>query len=146
MRGTPTPHEGLSGTAGPPLAVRDCVGEGVEAYALFRRRVNSRGYVEIQLGKANPRANRAGFQYEHRLVMEDHLGRRLRRWEEVHHLDGNPSNNDLLNLELMEKVDHAAFHSVYKPRDVLGRFRPEEGDLDVPHVPPGHASLSEVPF
>ena len=32
--------------------------------------------------------------------MEQHLGRRLRRYEEVHHLNGDRSDNRLENLEL----------------------------------------------
>lgn len=37
---------------------------------------------------------------EHRLVMEQHLGRYLLPNEVVHHKDENPSNNDISNLEL----------------------------------------------
>ncbi len=37
---------------------------------------------------------------EHRLVMEQYLGRYLLPDEVVHHKDGNPSNNDIGNLEL----------------------------------------------
>jgi len=39
---------------------------------------------------------------QHRLVMEEHLGRYLTRDEVVHHIDNNPSNNDISNLELFE--------------------------------------------
>lgn len=35
---------------------------------------------------------------EHRLVMEEKLGRYLLRGEVVHHVDGNPGNNDPANL------------------------------------------------
>jgi len=37
---------------------------------------------------------------EHRLVMEQHLGRYLLPTEVVHHIDGNPRNNDISNLRL----------------------------------------------
>ena len=36
----------------------------------------------------------------HRLVMEEHLGRYLKPSEVVHHIDGNPANNDISNLQL----------------------------------------------
>jgi hypothetical protein len=31
--------------------------------------------------------------------------------EVVHHIDGNSLNNDIDNLELMEKENHVKFHS-----------------------------------
>ncbi|MCX6357541.1 MAG: HNH endonuclease [Candidatus Aureabacteria bacterium] len=42
-------------------------------------------------------------KYLHRLVMEQHLGRSLRRREKVIHLDGNKSNADIGNLKLVTK-------------------------------------------
>ena len=35
---------------------------------------------------------------EHRYVMEQKLGRKLNRWEEIHHIDHNKLNNDPTNL------------------------------------------------
>lgn len=44
----------------------------------------------------------SGLKYvlQHRLVMEQHLGRYLEPGEVVHHIDENPSNNDISNLRL----------------------------------------------
>lgn len=47
---------------------------------------------------------------EHRLVMQNHLGRKLRRNEVVHHKDGNKRNNCLSNLEIMSLSDHSKMH------------------------------------
>jgi len=43
---------------------------------------------------------------EHRWLMEQHLGRQLETWEQVHHIDGNHLNNDLSNLEVLSNADH----------------------------------------
>ena len=50
---------------------------------------------------------------EHRLVMEKYLGRILSRKECVHHKDGNPRNNDISNLEVMDRSEHSRLH--FKP-------------------------------
>ncbi len=48
----------------------------------------------------HPYAERNGYYQEHRLVVEQHLGRFLLPSEVVHHKDGNPANNDIGNLEV----------------------------------------------
>ena len=47
---------------------------------------------------------------EHRYIMEQHLGRQLARDEVVHHKDGDKSNNEIENLELMSLSEHARQH------------------------------------
>ncbi len=48
--------------------------------------------------------------YEHRNVMEQHLGRKLESEEVVHHIDGNQQNNNIPNLQLMTQSDHMILH------------------------------------
>ena len=46
----------------------------------------------------------------HRMVMEEVLGRSLEPTEIVHHKDGDRTNNDPSNLELMSRGDHNIEH------------------------------------
>lgn len=58
----------------------------------------------------------------HRRIVEDKLGRVLRPWEEVHHIDGNHFNNNLDNLQVVSKSEHAKIHATLKERGRDGRF------------------------
>jgi len=51
------------------------------------------------------------YVYEHRLLMEQKLGRLLSQGEVVHHLDGNKQNNSLGNLSLTSRALHTAGHN-----------------------------------
>lgn len=61
--------------------------------------IGKKGYIYRRVPK-HPHANSAGYVFEHRLVVEEHLGRILLPTEVVHHKDGNPANNDISNLEV----------------------------------------------
>jgi len=72
-------------------------------------RKNNRGYVLI-LKPEHP-FNIAGYVREHRLVMEDFLGRYLKEEEVVHHENEIRDDNKLENLRLFENDGkHTAYH------------------------------------
>ena len=50
-------------------------------------------------------------EYEHRSVVEKHIGRPLRAGEQVHHLNGNKLDNRINNLVLMTTFEHQSLHS-----------------------------------
>jgi hypothetical protein len=52
----------------------------------------------------------AGTKYEHRLIVEEHLGRKLETWEHVHHINGNGFDNRIENLEILISTEHAKHH------------------------------------
>lgn len=51
-----------------------------------------------------------GIGYEHRIILEKSLGRKLDFKELVHHKDGNRLNNEISNLEIMTRSAHTALH------------------------------------
>lgn len=71
--------------------------------------IDSKGYVMLyKPSYVGAYAN--GFIAEHVYIMEQLIGRRLRKYEVVHHKDGNKQNNDIGNLALMTRSSHMKLH------------------------------------
>jgi hypothetical protein len=68
----------------------------------FGRRIDRHGYVQIRVSKKEIP--------EHRLVMEEHLKRRLKPNEVVHHLNGDKADNRIENLEVFDGSLHKRRH------------------------------------
>ena len=69
------------------------------------RKRETQGYILI-LNPQHIFANNCGYVREHRLVMEEHLGRYLLPTEVVHHINGVKDDNRIENLRLMNDSDH----------------------------------------
>lgn len=57
-----------------------------------------------------------GGKYEHRYIMEQCIGRKLTSDEVVHHINGDPLDNRLDNLQVMSRAEHTKLH--YKQGDI----------------------------
>jgi hypothetical protein len=71
------------------------------------------GYIRILL----PNGSRI---YEHVLIMENYLGRKLNKDEIVHHKNKVKTDNRIRNLELTNRSEHMKIHQ--KLRDNKGMF------------------------
>lgn len=73
------------------------------------RYIDRYGYVHVYM-PSHP-YNVRGYVLEHRLVMEEHLGRYLRPEEVVHHKNGIKSDNRISNLQLFaNRGEHKSHH------------------------------------
>lgn len=110
------------------------------AQAKGSRKINRQGYILISAGRSR-------WVYEHRLIMEKALGRPLAKDEVVDHINGVRHDNQVENLRVMTKREHAKMHSaLYKnpphfPKPRLGR-RPDKRTGRFEPVPIGQKCLN----
>lgn len=70
------------------------------------KRLNHNGYFEVYM-PGHHRARGNGYVFEHIIVLEEKLGRKLKVNEQTHHVDGIRTNNHPENLEAVDISDHA---------------------------------------
>lgn len=90
----------------------------------FRERKNRAGYIDSQ-GYRVISVNNKRIR-EHRYVMEQHLDRKLRPGEVIHHKNGDKLDNRLDNLELTTLEAHTSHH--HTGRVVSESARKKSGD------------------
>lgn len=79
------------------------------------RRIDKNGYVIVYVSKQK-------YEYEHRLVMERILGRKLQDGEVVHHINHNRQDNRPENLELFMKKEHDKMETTNRWKNGLKAF------------------------
>ena len=74
--------------------------------------VVSKGDYNYAVVPEHPNATKDNYVLEHRIVMENYLGRLLTSGEVVHHVNGDRKDNRIENLKLLSRSDHARGHAI----------------------------------
>lgn len=88
--------------------------------------ITDEGYRRIQVNKK--------MRYEHRMIMEEYLGRELLPEENVHHINGDRLDNRIENLEIWNKAQPAGQRvsdKVEYATKILKLYRPELLNADL---------------
>ena len=92
------------------------------------RYITSHGYIKIRLRAGHHLVDATGYAYEHRVVAETKLGRRLLPGEMIHHIDGNKQKNVPENIQVV--TGNAEHYYEHRPTDSELR-KPHEANIRV---------------
>lgn len=79
-------------------------------------------YVRVT-NPQHPRADKRGIVRRAVLVMEEHIGRFLQPEEEVHHINGDKTDDAIGNLSLVTHAEHRRLEKNIKNRYEMAKLR-----------------------
>jgi len=105
-------------------------GRGEKPFRIGDKRKDDSGYVLVKRPD-HPFCNSHGYIQEHRLVMEQHIGRYLNRKEVIHHKNGIVDDNRIENLQLCaSSAEHLKIHRPDKFCHLCGKPHRAHGLCD----------------
>lgn len=82
-------------------------------------KIVSKGDYNYAIVRGHPCATKNSYVLEHRVVVENHLGRILGSDEVVHHINGDRKDNRLENLEVLSSTEHRRNHCISRGRKTV---------------------------
>ena len=79
-------------------------------------KIVSKGDYDYAVVFKHPTATKHGYVLEHRIVIENSLGRLLNPKEVAHHKNGDRKDNRLENLKVMKRKEHCSKHGLKQGR------------------------------
>jgi len=64
--------------------------------------------------------------FEHRAIIEQHIGRKLKTIEHIHHINGNGLDNRIENLKIMSNREHMKLHNELRKKQKESDMRGNE--------------------
>ena len=98
------------------------------------KNIVSKGDYNYALVPDHPNSTDKNYVLEHRVIMENEIGRILDTFEIVHHVNGDKKDNRIENLQVMSRAEHARMHGLERGRKWVTLRCPECGNVfDKPH-------------
>lgn len=85
------------------------ISEARKIHRAGHKKLRNDGYIKVYFPD-HPDATEDGYVMEHRLIMEEAIGRRLTKDEVVHHINHIRTDNRIENLKLMTFSEHMSLH------------------------------------
>src|SRR6185312_1730733 len=93
--------------------------ENIGAFLWEIKKIVNKGDYNYAVVPEHPNRTKNNYVLEHRIIIENHLGRILNKNEVVHHINGDKKDNRIKNLQVMDSKEHNKLHADQQGQTML---------------------------